>query len=337
MSDDRDPKEQWRPIWDAWPGFFVSWDGNFRAEARKSPSGRNLKAQPIATTVKDGYVVVKYVDRDGKRVTRQAHVVMLENFAFNGARIPAGLQSRHWDDVGTNNRWRPGATEEESHARGGNLFTGDGRDQHRDKVRNNGGQPLPVSPPQHDCINHAQCGGKTRNPGKRCVPCVEQVGRDAGDMLRSGENLRKVADHFGYQRTDWVFDLARKHGGYTGTKDEAHAQHRGRSQRVAGKVRGWLRRSDPASPAARGSAAAQAGRAGTAPFGRPSPHHKPGQSRTSWDSNVAERDHRTAPQTAPEVTQRDVTGRDQPKVHVPYPADRVTDRTREGGTGRRRR
>ena len=138
--------ERWLPIWAAWPGFRVSWDGNFYADERKSPSGRNQRAQPIATTTTDdGYVLVKYLDKDGKRVTRQAHRVVLENFAFNGAPIPEGLQSRHYDDRGTNNKWRPG-NEEESRKAGGNLGVGTGSDQHRDKVRNNGG-PLPVSPP----------------------------------------------------------------------------------------------------------------------------------------------------------------------------------------------
>jgi hypothetical protein len=317
--------ERWVQIWDAWPGFRVSWDGNFYADERTSPSGRKQRAQPIATTTTgDGYVLVKYLNKDGKRVTRQAHRVVLENFEFKGAPIPEGLQSRHWDDVGTNNRWRPGATEEESHARGGNLFVGTGGDQHRDKVRNNGG-PLPASPPAHDCINHERCGGRTRNPGKRCVPCVEQVGRDAGDMLRAGENLRKVAEHFGYQRTDWVFSLAQKHGGYTGTKEQAHAQHRKRSQRVATTVRGWLRRGDAGSR----QAPAQTGRAGTAPFGRPSPDRKVEQTGASWTPDVAQRDRSAVVRSAPKVTERS---------HFPYPAELVAkrdERTRRG-TGRSR-
>jgi hypothetical protein len=322
-------QEQWKPIWDAWPGFRVSWDGNFYADARKSPSGRNQKAQPIATTTTDdGYILVKYPGKDGKRVTRQAHRVVLENFAFKGAPVPDGLQSRHWDDRGTNNKWRPGATEEESRARGGNLFTGDGPKQHEDKVRNNGGKPLPVPPPAHDCINHERCGGKTRNPGKRCVPCVEQVGREAGAMLRDRENLGKVRDHFRFKSADWVYGLAVKYGGYTGSKDEAWAQHRGRLQRVTAKVRGRLRRGDAGSQPER----QQAGRAGTAPFGRASPDQKLGQSRTSWTPDVAERSDREVVRGGPKVTERD-------HIH-PYPADLVQrdtpSRTR-GGTARRSR
>jgi hypothetical protein len=305
VSDTPQEEERWVQIWDAWPGFKVSWDGSFYADARKSPSGRNQKAQPIATTTTDdGYVLVKYLGKDGKRVTRQAHRVVLENFEYDGRPIPDGLQSRHWDDRGTNNKWRPGATEEESRSRGGNLFVGDGPKQHQDKIRNNGGNPLPVPPPQHDCINHEVCGGKTRNPGKRCVPCVEQVGRDAGALLRDGENLMKVAQHFGYKATDWVFSLAVKHGGYTGTKEQAHAQRRKWSQRVAARVRGKARRGDAGSQPAR----RQTGKAGTAPFGRPSPDRKLGQSRTSTTPNVAERngyERSPAPPLPADVTHRE--------------------------------
>jgi hypothetical protein len=317
--------ERWLPIWDAWDGFRVSWDGNFYADARKSPSGRNQKAQPIATTTTDdGYVLVKYLGKDGKRVTRQAHRVVLENFEFKGAPIPDGLQSRHYDDRGTNNKWRPG-TEEESRAHGGNLGVGNGSDQHRDKVRNNGG-PLPPSPPAHDCINHERCGGKTRNPGKRCLPCVEQVGRDAGDMLRDRENLGKVRDHFGFKGADWVYGLAVKYGGYTGSKDEAWAQHRGRLQRVTANVRQRLGRGDAGSR----PRAQQTGKAATAPFGRPSPDRKLGQSRTSETPNVAERDRREVVRDAPKVTERS---------HIPYPAELVAkrdERTRGAATRRSR-
>lgn len=301
-------EERWVPIWDAAPGYRVSWDGNFYADERKSPSGRSLKAQPIATTTTgDGYVLVKYLGKDGKRVTRQAHRVVLENFAFGGAPIPDGLQSRHYDDIGTNNKWRPG-DEEESRKRGGNLGTGNGGDQHRDKVRNNGG-PLPVSPPAHNCINHAQCGGKTRNPGKRCVPCVEQVGRAAGDMLRSGENLQKVAEHFGYKGTDWVFTLAQKHGGWTGTKEQAWAQRRKPSQRVAARVRGWLRRGDTQSQPRRGRGGSPSGKAGTAPFGRPTPIDSLGHIGHPETPATTQRERSRVPPLPADITYRNRSAR----------------------------
>lgn len=329
MTDGQQEPEQWKPVWDG-PNYEVSWDGNFRALDRKSAAGRNLKAQPIATsTDKDGYFLVKYVDSTGKRVTRQAHRVVLENFAFNGAPIPEGLQSRHYDDNGKNNRWRPG-TEEESRKAGGNLFTGNGADQHRDKIRNNGGVAPPMPPPSFDCINHERCGGKARSEGRRCVPCVEQVGREAAGMLRAGENLLKVAQHFNYTGTDWVFSLAQKHGSYRGTKGEASTQRPKLSRRVATTVRKRLGRGDARSQPPGASGPPQPGRAGTAPFGRPSLADKPGHSGTLQSLNVAERDGREAPRTTPKVTDSN---------HYPYPAELVAkrdERTR-GGPSRRSR
>ena len=107
-----EPEERWTPVWDG-PGYEVSWDGNFRSLDRTSPSGRSIPGQPIATTTtKDDYELVKYWTAEGKRVTRQAHRVVLENFQFKGAPIPPGLQSRHYDDNGRNNKWRPGSEAE---------------------------------------------------------------------------------------------------------------------------------------------------------------------------------------------------------------------------------
>ena len=315
------PEETWKAVSDG-PGFEVSWDGNFRSRDRVSPGGRHLKGAPIEPTIdKDGYAQVKYVNAEGRRVTRQVHRVMLEAFA---GQCPKGQQSRHYDDNPQNNRWRPG-TEAESRKAGGNLFYGTGRDQHRDKVRNNGGQALPVPPPAHPCINHPRCGGKTRNPGKRCLSCVEQVGRDAADMLRDGVNLHRIAEHFGYKRTDFVFEMARKHGHYTGSKDDALLQGRKRSQRVAAWARKHLRRGDAASPPAPRPAPALGGEAGTAPFGRP-PHL----------DNLGQVGHPRTPARTPPVTQREPRGGTEDrrpvtqsnKPYVPLPADRVGEQVR---------
>ena len=317
MSNDKDPKEQWTQIHDAAPGYEVNWDGDFRALERTVGS-RVYPAQPLATTVNNrGYEMVKYRNADGERVTRTVHSVMLNTFVKGG--IPTGKQSRHLDDNPRHNSWRPGS-EEESRKAGGNLFVGDGRDQHRDKVRNGGTPPPPG--PQHDCIgvpDHGRCSGKVANEGRRCLPCVEQVGREAAQMLRSGENLLKVAQHFGYQGTRWTYQLAQKHGGYTGTEAQALTQKRSWLRRVTS------RRSPKAgSDAASRQAPAQAeGKARPRALRAVSPQRYPGQSRTNTDWVVAERD-------LPKVTQ---------SKHYPYPADSVAKRDERtgGGTGRRSR
>lgn len=297
MSD-----EVWKAIPDG-PGFECSTHGNFRSVDRTTASGRRLKGRPLPTRVSNrGYGLVDYQNAEGKRVTRSAHTVVLETHA---GPCPPGMEARHLDDNPLRNFWAPG-TEEESRVRGGNLFWGTKGDQHRDKVRNNPGKPPTVPAPSFDCLNHSQCGGRVKNEGRRCVPCVEQVGRDAAAMLGRGENLMKVAQHFGYTGTDWVFTLAVKHGGYRGTRAEAQAQRRTWSRRVTTTVRDRLRRGDRESPPDAKTAARPSAKAGTAPFGRVSHMESVGQSRTIRTPSVAERN-------GPKVAERDRV--------VPLPAD----------------
>jgi hypothetical protein len=317
MSDETDPRQQWGDIPNC-PGYQVNWEGEFRSLDRES-SGRRYKGKPLSTRVSNrGYGLVNLVDADGKNVTRSVHSVMLETFVPGG--IPEGMESRHLDDDSLHNSWRPGS-EEESRSRGGNLFVGTKRDQHRDKVRNGGATPPPG--PQFDCLNHERCGGKVAKDGRRCLPCVEQVGRDAADMLRSGENLLKVVRHFGYSGTRWTYQLAVRHGGYAGTEAQALTQKRSWLRRVTATVRDRSRQRDAAShPEATGE------RKST---GKP----RPGALRAvSPQQNVGHSGH---PRTL-DVAERDVP--DVTKRYVPYPADLVQrDRPARtaGGTTRRSR
>ena len=215
---------------------------------------------------------MKYWNAEGKRVTRQAHKVMLETFA--GQRAPMACSPDIYDDNGQNNRWRPG-TEEESRKRGGNLFSGDGGDQHRDKVRNNGG-PLPVPPPAHDCINHASAAGRPATG--QALPSLRRAGRPGRRRRCSAtaENLRRVAEHFGYKGTDCVFAMAQQHGGYRGSKDGALTQGRKWSQRVTqGRARSVCGAGNAASqPGSSPRPRQQGGKAGNSALRAASP---PGQ------------------------------------------------------------
>lgn len=315
MTQNGQQPERWEPIWDAWPGFEVSWDGNFRAQERTSPSGRNQRAQPIATTTTDdGYVLVKYIDKDGKRVTRQAHRVMLRTFA---GECPEGMESRHYDDNGLNNRWRPG-TEEESRARGGNLFWGTAQQNRDDRRRNT---PAPPAPAAKDCV---RCTKPFEGNGRRCHPCVVDIGRQASRMLTSGVQLGEVAKRLDYPSPEGIHTLAVRYGGYGARKSWW-------TRTVTPKVV-TVRRQMPGKRRSRTVSRAAAGPGETgkgAPEGRKSVAalpRKPGQTGTIASPNVAERD-------PSKVTQG---------KQYPYPADSVakrderTEQTR-GGTGRRRR
>ena len=329
-----DPEETWKPVardeeGREYPGYEVSDHGNYRSVDRTLPSGRRAKGRPlIVRTSNRGYGLVDLRDADGNKVTRSAHKPVLET---HHKLCPPGMEARHLDDNPLRNVFVPASTEEESRARGGNLWWGTKSDQHRDKVRNNNGEQPPVPAPSHDCINHAQCGGKTRNPGKRCVPCVEQVGRDAADRLRAGENLRKVAERFGYKGTDWTYTLAVKHGGYQGSRDDALTQGRRWSQRVTKAVRKRLHRGDAPSPPSPPAPRQQGAKAGTAPFGRVSPHANLGHSGHPRTPDVTQSKTPPAAETARKVTQSS-------RPHVPYPSDTVRYRAprKPGGAGRTR-
>lgn len=316
MSDQ--PEETWKDI-PGFPGYQADRDGRYRSLDRTLASGRRVKGKTLATRPNNrGYLLVDLRDAEGNKVTRSAHTVTLETHA--GA-CPPGMEARHLDDDPRRNTWRPGR-EDESRAQGGNLFWGTKEDNHRDKVRNGGAKPPPG--PAFDCVNHERCRGKVANEGRRCLPCVEQVGRDAADMLRRGENLLKVVQHFGYSGTRWTYQIAVRHGGFQGTEAQALTQHRSWSRRVAATVRERLPRRRAASPASPPDRDKGERNPRPRALRAVSPQGDLGHSGHSRTPNVAERNNAN-------VTERN---------HVPYPADSIQrDRPSRasGGTTRRSR
>jgi hypothetical protein len=273
--------ERWEDV-PGCPGFQVSWDGNFRSVDRVSPSGRRLKGKPVPTRPSNrGYALVDLRDAEGKRLTRSAHSVVLETFA--GAR-PTGMESRHYDDNGQNNRWRPGG-EKESRAAGGNLFWGT-EHQNRvvDRARNR--PPAPAKPkPQRGC---ARCGGPFEGNGRRCHPCVESIGRDAAARLARGETLAAAMKALDYPSAEGLHLLAVKYGRYGARKTWWSRSVKPKvvtlSKRIPGK-----RRSRTVSK----SRPARAAKSETPPEGRKSEagfRIKPGLSGTSGTRAVTERD-----------------------------------------------
>lgn len=163
---------EWKPV----PGFssyIAHWDGDVRSVERDLADGRHRKGQPISTRVSNkGYVLLDMTGDDGVRRTRTLHTVVM---AAHAGECPPGQEVRHHDDNPLNNRWRPGATEAESVAAGGNLFYGTKQQQYTDAIRN--GRPVPVPPPRPKpkCVNHAVCGGFVTT-GASAVGCPEPSG-----------------------------------------------------------------------------------------------------------------------------------------------------------------
>ena len=88
--------------------------------------------------------------------------------------------------------------------------------------------------PAYRCRNwkRAACGGMVTNEGSRCGDCAVQVGKDAAVFLARRMPAQAVGEYYGHTGPDWVLDLARKHGGWTGTAAEARMQRPSPWQRV---------------------------------------------------------------------------------------------------------
>lgn len=273
--------EKWKPIPDG-PGYEASTDGNFRSVDRVTPSGRSLKGQPIATTTSNrGYVLVKYRNAQGERVTRSAHTVILET--FDKAR-PPGMEARHYDDNPLNNRWAPGDTEEESRRKGGNLFWGTPPQNRADGQRNNPSPP-PKPRPQRECV---RCGSPLEGNARRCHPCVVSIGEQAARLLASGATLADAMKRLDYPSAEGLHTLAVRYGGYGARKSWWSRKVTPRMTTLRDRLPGQ-RRSRSVSGRVAGSGAKRE----TPPEGRKSVGGfppKPGHSGTNVSRDVAQRD-----------------------------------------------
>jgi hypothetical protein len=227
--------ETWTPLPAPFSKYEVSFDGYGPGQR---PVRRLAAATGLATTPSNhgGYLMVKPYDDSGKQQTVTVHSLVL--LGGTGVPCPPGLESCHLDDDPLNNRWRPGDTDDEVREAGGNLVRRTKKQNAHHKFLN--GRPkAPV--PTHPCINHDRCGGLVVNQGRRCLPCAQEVGRQAAAMLNAGENLADVTAALGYQTPEWVHKLARNHGGCTVPLAVALAQHPSLSRRVTRRAAVTLR------------------------------------------------------------------------------------------------
>lgn len=219
--------QEWKPI----PGFRY-YEASHRGYIRSIDrviDGRRLRSVVLKTRVSNsGYALVNLRDDDGKVQTRTVHSLVL--LAHAGPR-PPGTETLHGPGGPLDNRWPE------------NIRYGTKPENEADKVAA-GTVRTDAPEPAFECLNYERCGNKVVNPGRRCVSCVIEVGEQAAALLRARENLEDVAAKFGYTGSDWVYSLAVKYGGYTGSKREARLQRPPMSRRVTATVRGWFGRGD---------------------------------------------------------------------------------------------
>lgn len=224
-----------RPEWVSWPGFSMyeaSHRGRVRSVDGRVVNGRRLRGVVLkASTDDEGYQWVNVTDDEGKRRRIPVHRAVL--LAHAGPPEP-GQETLHAHGP-ADNRY-PEA-----------IRWGSKPENHADQVA----AGTAVVPESFPCVNFIRCGGKVKNPGRRCLPCVEQVGRDAGQLLNAGMGLADVAERFGYSDGRWVHGLAVRYGGYEGDIAAARAQRPSLMQRarLLGLVRLQARASRPAGHA----------------------------------------------------------------------------------------
>lgn len=162
-----------------------------------------LKQSPDSS----GYPKVSLARDDGEKVTRNVHTLVLE--AFRGP-CPPGMEACHEDDDPTDNRLEKLRWDWPE----GNLA---------DRKRNHPVQPKPV----RICV---RCeSNPVTTGGRRCHPCVVEVGVKGAEHLNNNVPLSKVCELVNYPSPEGLHTLARKYGGYA-------AQPPSWSQRVTAGV-----------------------------------------------------------------------------------------------------
>jgi hypothetical protein len=205
------PAETWKPLPQidgcAYSGYEVSDQGRGRSLDRIGRHGRPLQGKEVSTRPhEDGYRLADF--RCDNPAHKRGHTLAMQKVVlttFDRPR-PPGMEACHGFGPAIN--WWPEAVRWDT------------------KPANEAEKPWRPPPPDptHPCRNAPACPNLVINPGRRCLDCVAEVGREAADMLRAGQPLQEVAEHFGYTGPDWVYKLAVTHGGYTGTKAEARTQ-----------------------------------------------------------------------------------------------------------------
>jgi hypothetical protein len=198
-------------------GYEVSDKGRSRSVDRKA-GNRQLRGKVLAAKPhEDGYVLTTIrcdsTDPDhDRRHTVTMHRIVLTTF---DRPRPDGMEACHSPRGPAFNWWPEG------------VRWGTKPENHADMVAA-GNAVVPESFP---CRNYTRCGGMARTQGRRCRPCVDEVGRDTVMLLNAGMGLPALRDRFGFKSDDWLYRLAVEHG-YTGTKEQARGQHPSLLQRV---------------------------------------------------------------------------------------------------------
>jgi len=229
------PAETWKPV----PGWYYEQIGlpvpsvphQVSDQGRtRNPKGEDLadrpNGRPKELPPEEQYRIINLCTGGERKTVAVSHVVL----AAFCPEARAGRETRHLGKGDANRAWN-------FYPEG--IAWGDPRENAFDKppeVRSAAAakaraaqdeQGIAKPPrPAYRCRNQLRmaCGGMVLNEGGRCGDCSVQVGKDAAILLAGRMPAQRVGEHYGHTGPDWVLELARKHGGWTGSAAEARMQ-----------------------------------------------------------------------------------------------------------------
>jgi hypothetical protein len=187
------------PEWKKIPGVKDYYEASHRGLIRSLPhttNGRDYEGtDPLKPRLDgDGYEVVNVTLASGERRHGMSVArLVLQAHAWN--RWAPGLQACHGPGGQRDNRWPE------------NLRWDTDEANRADWRRDNPPQPKPpkVCP---------RCGGEHDSPGRRCQPCLDDLGRQSARQIAGGEDdLDALAKDLGYPSGVGLFRLAVRRGG----------------------------------------------------------------------------------------------------------------------------
>ena len=219
--------ETWRAVAPLDGCTFSGYESSDKGRARsidRKQGNRQLRGKVLAVRRHDdGYVLVNIRCDSTDPAHNRVHTVTMHRIVLTtfDRPCPPGMEACHSARGPAFNWWPEG------------IRWGTKPENHADMVA----AGTAVVPEAFPCRNAERCGGTVRSPGRRCLPCVTDVGREAAALLSMGMNLLSVASRFGYNDYAWVFKLAVQHGGYEGTRAHALKQNPAIAQRIALRIR----------------------------------------------------------------------------------------------------
>ena len=183
--------EAWKPV-PGCPFYEMSDYGHLRSIAREV-NGRAYRSVVIAPRPNNsGYVLLTLRDAEGMRQTRTAHRLVLETFR---GPCPPGQEARHLNGDPLDNRLE-------------NLEWGTKAENEEDKFTH--GRPRAAPKPPKVC---PRCQAEHHDAGRRCHPCVVEIGELGARLLVAGVTPDDAAAKVDYPSASGLVVLACKHGG----------------------------------------------------------------------------------------------------------------------------